>query len=103
MRLVAAGAVDGAAIDSQVLAVATRDAPSLARSLRVVDALGPSTSQPVDCFETGAGGLRDEIQQGPDLLHEDALCASAWRVAWSGASCRRRFVLRRHPPDAGRL
>ena len=47
MRLVAAGEVDASAIDSQVLAVALRDDPSLARSLRVVDALGPSTIQPV--------------------------------------------------------
>ncbi len=47
MRLVAAGEVDASAIDSQVLAVALRDDPSLARSLRIVDALGPSTIQPV--------------------------------------------------------
>ena len=47
IRLVAAGEVDASAIDSQVLAMAMRDDPSLARSLRIVDALGPSTIQPV--------------------------------------------------------
>ena len=44
----AKGQVDASAIDSQVLAVAMRDDPSLAGgSLRVIDALGPSTIQPV--------------------------------------------------------
>jgi phosphonate transport system substrate-binding protein len=47
IRLVAAGTVDAAAIDSQVLAVALRDHPELARKLRVIDTLGPSTIQPV--------------------------------------------------------
>ena len=47
IRLVAAGKVDASAIDSQVLAVALREHPHLARRLRVIDALGPSTIQPV--------------------------------------------------------
>jgi len=47
MRLVACHEVDASAIDSQVLAVALRDDPSLAHSLRIIDALGPSTIQPV--------------------------------------------------------
>lgn len=47
IRLVAEGAVDGAAIDSQVLAIALRDEPGLAERLRVIEALGPSTIQPV--------------------------------------------------------
>ena len=47
MRLVASGAVDAAAIDSQVLAMARRDEPELARDLRVIGSLGPSTIQPV--------------------------------------------------------
>jgi phosphonate transport system substrate-binding protein len=47
IRMVAEGRVDGAAIDSQVLSIALRDKPELARRLRVVDAMGPSTIQPV--------------------------------------------------------
>ena len=47
MRMVAAGEVDAAAIDSQVLAIELRDHPHLAEDLRVIGALGPSTIQPV--------------------------------------------------------
>jgi phosphonate transport system substrate-binding protein len=46
IRLVHAGAVDAAAIDSQVLAVERRDNPGLA-DLRIVGSFGPSTIQPV--------------------------------------------------------
>ena len=47
IRLVAEGAVDAAAIDSQVLAIVRRDEPELAGVLRVIETLGPSTIQPV--------------------------------------------------------
>jgi phosphonate transport system substrate-binding protein len=47
MRMVAAGEVDAAAIDSQVLAIEIRDCPDLADELRVIEILGPSTIQPV--------------------------------------------------------
>ena len=47
IQMVAEGRVDGAAIDSQVLALALRDDPGLADRIRVVDVLGPSTIQPV--------------------------------------------------------
>jgi phosphonate transport system substrate-binding protein len=47
IRMVARGDVDGSAIDSQVLAVELRDHPELAEQVRVVEALGPSTIQPV--------------------------------------------------------
>src|SRR5215212_7293588 len=47
MRMVAAGEVDAAAIDSQVLAIEFRDQPDLSEELRVITALGPSTIQPV--------------------------------------------------------
>ena len=47
LQLVARGAVDASAIDSQVLAMALRDQPHLAASLRTIGALGPSTIQPV--------------------------------------------------------
>ena len=47
LRLVRNGEIDGSAIDSQVLAVAMRDDPQLKKSLRIIDALGPSTIQPI--------------------------------------------------------
>jgi len=47
IRLVHAGAVDAAAIDSQVLAMELRDHPQLADHLRVIGSFGPSTIQPV--------------------------------------------------------
>lgn len=47
IRLVAEGAVDAAAIDSQVLSIALRDEAGLADRLRLIGALGPSTIQPV--------------------------------------------------------
>jgi phosphonate transport system substrate-binding protein len=47
MRMVAGGEVEAAAIDSQVLAIELRDHPDLARELRVIEVLGPSTIQPL--------------------------------------------------------
>jgi phosphonate transport system substrate-binding protein len=47
IRLVDAGAVDAAAIDSQVLAIELRDHPRFVDRLRVVGTFGPSTIQPV--------------------------------------------------------
>ena len=47
IRMVAAGKVDGAAIDCQVLAVELRNHPELARQVRIVDSLGPGPIQPV--------------------------------------------------------
>jgi phosphonate transport system substrate-binding protein len=71
MRLVAAGEVDASAIDSQVLAVAMRDNPSLACSLRVIDALGPSTIQPVAVSKRVPTRQRREIQEVLTTMHED--------------------------------
>ena len=71
MRLVANGEVDGSAIDSQVLAVAMRDDCSLGRSLRIVDALGPSTIQPVAVSRRVPARQRREIQEVLTTMHED--------------------------------
>jgi phosphonate transport system substrate-binding protein len=46
IAMVAAGEVDAAGIDSQVLAIALRDDPGLAESIRTIDTFGPSTIQP---------------------------------------------------------
>jgi phosphonate transport system substrate-binding protein len=66
IRLVHAGAVDAAAIDSQVLAVELRDHPDLA-GLRVVGAFGPSTIQPVVAASRLPRVLKDQVR---DLLVE---------------------------------
>ena len=71
MRLVAAREVDASAIDSQVLAVAMRDDPSLARSLRIIDALGPSTIQPVAVSKRVPRKQRREIREVLTTMHED--------------------------------
>jgi phosphonate transport system substrate-binding protein len=62
IRLVHAGAVDAAAIDSQVLAVELRDHPELA-GLRVIGAFGPSTIQPVVAASRLPDRLKDEVRQ----------------------------------------
>ena len=81
--MVAAGEVDASAIDSQVLAVAMRDDPGLARSLRVVDALGPSTIQPVAVSRRVPAELRVAIAAGGD---DDARGPGAARPAGARAS-----------------
>jgi phosphonate transport system substrate-binding protein len=62
MRLVHAGAVDAAAIDSQVLAVELRDHPGLI-GLRVVGTFGPSTIQPVVAASRLPDQLKDEVRE----------------------------------------
>jgi phosphonate transport system substrate-binding protein len=72
MRMVASHEVDASAIDSQVLAVALRDDPSLAGSLRIIDALGPSTIQPVAVSKRVPLELRAQLQEILVSLHDDA-------------------------------
>ena len=48
-----------------------RDDPSLARSLRIIDALGPSTIQPVAVSKRVPPELRAEIQHVLTTMHED--------------------------------
>jgi phosphonate transport system substrate-binding protein len=62
IRMVARGEVDGSAIDSQVLAIELRDHPDLADRLRVVEALGPSTIQPVAVSKRVPEELREAIR-----------------------------------------
>ena len=63
IRLVHSGAVDAAAIDSQVLAIELRDHPQLADRLRVVDTFGPSTIQPVVAASHLRDQLKDEVRE----------------------------------------
>ena len=62
LDMVAAGQVDGSAIDWQVLAVELRDHPELAEQLQVVDSLGPAPIQPV-VVRTGLDpGLKRDLR-----------------------------------------
>jgi phosphonate transport system substrate-binding protein len=63
LRLVAAGSVDAAAIDSQVLAIELRDHPRLADRLRVVGAFGPSTIQPVVAAGRLPARLKEQVRE----------------------------------------
>jgi phosphonate transport system substrate-binding protein len=63
IRLVCEGKVDASAIDSQVLAIATRDRPELSRQLRVIDSFGPSSIQPVVAASRLPDSLKADISQ----------------------------------------
>lgn len=63
IRMVADGEVDGSAIDSQVLAVELRDHPDLGEHVRIVEALGPSTIQPVAVSKRVPEDLREAIRE----------------------------------------
>lgn len=71
IRMVARGDADASAIDSQVLEVALRDDPSLRQRLRVIDALGPSTIQPVAASKRLPVVLREAIRAALVEMHRD--------------------------------
>jgi phosphonate transport system substrate-binding protein len=78
IEMVAAGEVEASAIDSQVLSVALRDDAALRDRLRVIDALGPSTIQPVAVSRRLPDALRDDIravllEMGDDPSAREAL------------------------------
>jgi phosphate/phosphite/phosphonate ABC transporter binding protein len=79
IRMVADKEVDASAIDSQVLAVALRDDPDLRNRLRVIDALGPSTIQPVAVSKRLPADLRDEIRRALLALGDDPSCRERLR------------------------
>jgi phosphonate transport system substrate-binding protein len=62
IRLLCAGEIDAAAIDSQVLAIELRDHPDLAPQLRVIDVLGPSPIQPVVAARQAPDSLKVDLQ-----------------------------------------
>jgi ABC-type phosphate/phosphonate transport system substrate-binding protein len=63
IRMVARGEMDGSAIDSQVLGMELRDHPDLAEQVRVVEALGPSTIQPVAVSRRVPEDLRETVRE----------------------------------------
>ena len=62
LRMVVRGEVDGSAIDSQVLSIELRDHPDLVDQVRIVEALGPSTIQPVAVSRRVPPDLRRAIR-----------------------------------------
>jgi phosphonate transport system substrate-binding protein len=92
IRMVARDEVDGSAIDSQVLAMELRDHPDLADQVRVVEALGPSTIQPVAVSRRVPVDLRDAIRHALVTLANDSAVRERLAVALV-----ERFV----PVDAG--
>lgn len=71
IRMVARGEVDGSAIDSQVLEIELRDDPELGEAVRVVEALGPSTIQPVAVSKRLDHGLREAVRDALVSMHLD--------------------------------
>jgi len=71
IRLVASGAVDAAAIDSQALAVELRDHPQLQDQVRIIDTLGPSTIQPVVAAQRLASPLKNALRAAFRTLGDD--------------------------------
>ncbi|HKP52668.1 MAG TPA: PhnD/SsuA/transferrin family substrate-binding protein [Chloroflexia bacterium] len=71
IRMVREGLVDASAIDSQVLAVALRDDPALGKEIRIIDALGPSTIQPVVAARHLSDGLKADVQALLLEMHSD--------------------------------
>jgi phosphonate transport system substrate-binding protein len=71
VRLVHAGTIDAAAIDSQVLAIELRDHPRLAAGLRVVGSFGPSTIQPVVAAPPLPGQLKARVRDPLVELGDD--------------------------------
>ncbi|MGZ3582781.1 MAG: phosphate/phosphite/phosphonate ABC transporter substrate-binding protein [Ktedonobacterales bacterium] len=62
LRMVADGLVDASAIDSQVLAIELREHPALAERVRIIDALGPATIQPVVAARHVPDTLKGELR-----------------------------------------
>ena len=77
IRLVAAGEIDAAAIDSQVLAIEQRDHPDITAQLRVIDSFGPSTIQPIVAAHHLPATLRAEIRAALLALHHDPAAQAA--------------------------
>ena len=71
VRMVRDRAVDASAVDSQVLAIELRDNSDLAESLLVIDALGPSTIQPVAVSKRFSRDFHDLIRDILSGLHRD--------------------------------
>lgn len=83
IRAVAAGRIEGSAVDSQVLGVELRDHPELAAQIRVIGTLGPSTIQPLVATAAVPPRLRQEVTEivaGLGSTASERRCLSAGMV-----------------------
>lgn len=71
LQMVADGRVDASAIDSQVLAIELRDHPALAERVRIIEALGPATIQPVVAARHVPAVLKDDLRAALYALGDD--------------------------------
>jgi phosphonate transport system substrate-binding protein len=71
LRLVADGQVDASAIDSQVLAIELRDHPELAERVRIIEALGPATIQPVVAARHVSDAMKDDLRAALYEMNDD--------------------------------
>ena len=71
VRLIATGKVDGAAVDSNALAVLRRREPSLASRLRVLESWGPHPIQPIVVSSRLPSALADRIAASLCSMHLD--------------------------------
>lgn len=72
IAMVRDGRIDASAIDSQVLAIARRLDPSLDDDIRTIEALGPSTIQPIAVTHRFPQPMREAIQEALCSMSEDA-------------------------------
>lgn len=75
IQMVYEGKVHASAIDSLVLAVELRQHPELARGLRIIESLGPSTIQPFVAAAHVASSLREDVQGVFAAMHKDSRAA----------------------------
>src|SRR5262245_35519610 len=71
IALVAGGVVDAAAIDSHVLDTYLDLHPHLARSLRIIDSLGPSPIQPVAVRRSLSRACKDDLRSALAEIDKD--------------------------------
>ena len=71
IQMVLDGEIDAAAIDWQVLAVERRDHPDVSEQLRVIDAFGPSTIQPVAVAPHLPDDLKAGLRAVFTTMHDD--------------------------------
>ena len=79
VRLVSAGEVDGAAIDSNALALLLRREPSLASRLRIIESWGPHPIQPIVASTRLPSALTDRIAASLCSMHFDGRSAERLR------------------------
>ena len=77
IRLLLAGKIDAAAIDSQILGMELRDQPELKDNIKIIDTLGPAHIQPIVAASTVDPATVAAVQQALLKAHEDPQMRSA--------------------------